>query len=87
MGDAAHPADDGKGFGVGEDRGQGFGFFGADDVGGDVHFHLEDVAVEEEDGGEGLILGGGGDVFFSTARWVMKAWISGAPMSLGWRLW
>jgi hypothetical protein len=37
---------------------------GAYDVGGDVDFGLQDVAVEEEDGAEGLILGGGGDVLF-----------------------
>lgn len=57
-------AEDGKGFFVGEDGGEGFGFFGADDASGDVYFGLEDVAVEKEDGGECLVLGGGGDVFF-----------------------
>jgi len=49
---------------VGEDHGQGFGFFGADEVGGKFDFDLENVAVEEENGAEGLVLGGGGDVFF-----------------------
>lgn len=34
LGNAAHFADDGKGFLLGEDNGKGFGFLGADDVGG-----------------------------------------------------
>lgn len=64
LGDAAHVGDEGAGFGRGEDDGEGFGFFGADDVGGRVNFDLEDMTVEEEDGAECLVLGGGGDVFF-----------------------
>ncbi len=63
FGNAAHAVEDGAGFGGGEDGGQGFGFFGADDFGRNFDGDVEDVAVEEEDGAEGLILGGGGDVF------------------------
>lgn len=40
LGDAAHFGDDGEGFGRGEDNGEGFGFFGADDVGGKVNVGL-----------------------------------------------
>ena len=64
LGDAGHFGDDGAGFVGGEDDGEGFGFLGADGVGGQVYLGLEDVAIEEEDGGERLVLGGGGDVFF-----------------------
>ncbi len=64
LGDSAHFGDDGEGFGVGEDDGEGFGFLGANDVGGKVNLGLKNMAVEEEDGAEGLILGGGGDVLF-----------------------
>jgi len=39
------------------------GFFGADGIDGGGQFDAQDVVVEEEDGGEGLVLGGGGDVF------------------------
>lgn len=64
LGDVFEVGDDGEGFLVGEDGGEGFGFFGADDVGGELDVLVEDVAVEEEDGGERLVLGGGGDVLF-----------------------
>jgi len=64
LGRTAHFGDDEHGFLVGEDNGQGFGFFGADEVGGDLDLFLKDLAVEEEDGAEGLVLGGGGYVLF-----------------------
>lgn len=50
-------------FVFGEDDGNGFGALGA--VSGKFEFvqlDVEDVTVEEEDGTEGLILSGGGDV-------------------------
>ena len=59
---AGHPIENGEGFLVGEDGGEGLGFFGADEVGGEVDVFLEDVTVEEEDGAEGLVLGGGSQV-------------------------
>ena len=63
LGNAGHFVDDGHGFLVGEDDGQGFGFLGADDVGGEGKVYFEDVAIEEDDGAECLILGGGGKLF------------------------
>lgn len=62
LGCAAHVFDDGACFGGGEDGGQGARFFGADDVGWEFDGLVEDVTVEEEDGAEGLVLCGGGDV-------------------------
>ena len=51
-------ADDGAGFCGGEDDGDAFSFFGAGEAEGlFVQFFVEDVAVEEEDGAEGLVLG------------------------------
>lgn len=41
-----------------------FGFFGADRTNGQVEVLFEDLAIEKEDRGEGLILGGGGDFIF-----------------------
>lgn len=64
LGKSVHFGDDGEGFPLGEDDGEGPGFLGANDVGGKVNLGLKNVAVEEEDGAEGLILGGGGDVLF-----------------------
>ncbi len=53
--------DDGFGFVFGEDGGYAFAAFGADEAEvGLVEFDVEDVAVEEEDGADDLILGGGG---------------------------
>lgn len=49
---------------MGKDGGKGFGSFGADDVGWDFHFHVEHLPVEEQDGTEGLVLGGCGNPFF-----------------------
>ena len=59
---AGHFGDDGHGFLVGEDDGEGLGFFGADGIRGDIHLDVKNVAVEEEDSAEGLVLGGGGDM-------------------------
>ena len=44
-GDAAHVADDGEGFGVGEDGGESFGAGGVGEVGRERHFDLEDGSV------------------------------------------
>ena len=46
----------------GQDGGQALGFLGADGINGVVELLVEHFAVEEEQGAEGLILGGGGDV-------------------------
>lgn len=59
--DAGHVADDLKGFLAGEDGGKPLGAFGRGRQDG-FDFFVEDFAVEEEDGGEGLVLGGGGNV-------------------------
>lgn len=53
---------DGEGFGFGDDCGETVRLFGAKYVGGKFDLFEQDVAVEEEDGAEGLILGGCGDV-------------------------
>ena len=47
---------------MGEDDRQGFRFFGADEVGGQINVFLEHVMVKKQDGAQGLILGGGGEV-------------------------
>jgi hypothetical protein len=63
--DAVEVGNYGPGFFFGEDSGNTFAFLGAE--GGERGFvegDLEDVAVEEEDGAEGLILGGFGDFSF-----------------------
>jgi len=63
--DAAKVGNDGAGFVFGEDGGDAFVFFGAQGgKGGFFELDLEDVTVEEENGAEGLVLGGGGDFSF-----------------------
>ena len=54
--------EEGADFVFGEDDREAGGLFGADEVYAFVNVLLEDAAVEEEEGGEGLVLGGGGDV-------------------------
>jgi hypothetical protein len=61
LGKPSHVVDNGEGFLLGEDGGKGFGFFGADEVGGEFDFLVENVAIQEDDGAEGLVLGGGGE--------------------------
>lgn len=61
MMDAGEAGEDAEGLGVGEDGGEALGAFSADGIEGKVAFHTEHLTVEEEDGGEGLVLGGGGD--------------------------
>jgi|GEM_PF-6605073 len=71
------------------------GFAGDDGIEVAGQLDLEDVVVEEEKGAEGLTSVNSVQGFWveaatclSTARWVMKACTSGAPISLGWRfLW
>lgn len=48
---------------AGEDGGEAFGSFGRGEEDG-VNLFVEDLAVEEEDCAEGLVLGGGGDISF-----------------------
>ena len=45
LGKPSHVVGDGEGFLVGEDGGEGLGFFGADDIGGDFDFDLENMAI------------------------------------------
>ncbi len=59
---AGEAAQDLLDFLAGEDRGERFGAMGADELGGEVEFEVEDRAVEEEQGAERLVLGGGRDV-------------------------
>ena len=61
---AVNFVDDSQGFAGCENGGQGFGFFGADYVGWKFDLGIENVAVEEENGAEGLILGRCGNVLF-----------------------
>lgn len=61
---AGESGDDAEGLFVGEDGGEAAGAFSADGVEGEVEVDPEDLAVEEEDGAEGLVLGGGGDAPF-----------------------
>ena len=63
-GNAAHVIDDFHGFGMGEDSGQTFWAGGVGEVGRERHVSLENDPVEEEEGTEGLILGGCGDFAF-----------------------
>ena len=78
MGDALHFVYDSDSLRMGENGWEGFGFFGADDVGGEFDLGLENMAVEEEDGTERLVSPAptAGAVwveaatFFSVARWV-----------------
>lgn len=90
---AVELVDDAQGLFAGEDGGKPFGTFG----GGEQHrfdLFVEDFAVKEEDGGEGLVSPAPttGAVWVEaatlrcTVRWLMKSWISGAPISAGWRL-
>ena len=60
---ASELVEDADGLCAGEDGGQSFGTFGAGEEDG-FNFLMEDFAVEKEDGAEGLVLGGGGDVPF-----------------------
>ena len=55
--------EDGVGFLPGQDDGELRRAFHALDAGEEIEFSIEDLLVEEEEGAEGLILGGGGDVF------------------------
>ncbi len=57
--------DDPAGFSDGEDDGQMFGFLGAKGVDGASEFLAQDFPVEKEQGGEGLVLGGGGHVLLN----------------------
>ncbi len=68
---------------AGKDDGQAAAAAGADGVEG-AEVEAEDVAVEEEQGGEGLVLGAAATRRW-TARWVRNFSISAAPMSAGWR--
>jgi len=61
---AGEGGDDAEGFVVGEDGGEAAGSFCADGVEGEVEVDTEDLAVEEEDGAERLVLSGCGDAPF-----------------------
>jgi len=50
-------------FFFGQDGGQAFGLFGAQGVNG-AQILVEYLVVEKEQRAEGLVLGGGGDIFF-----------------------
>ena len=60
---AGHGGDHGHGFFSGEDDGQVVGGFFGPDGGDGGQVYLEHLVVEEQDGAEGLVLGGGRDVF------------------------
>ena len=60
---ATELVEDADGLVAGENGGESFGTFGAGEQDG-FDFLMEDFAVEKEDGAEGLVLGGGGDVPF-----------------------
>ena len=97
---ACHVGDDGAHFFYGENVGDSFSFFGSDEVeGGLVEFDVEGVAVEEEDGADGLILGGGGgfavddevgdelvdlgDTHFTRVAFVVKEDVCPNPFDVG----
>jgi len=61
--DAGELGDDAADLVFGEDGGQMLRLFGAQGLDGGIEFPAEHLAVEEEEGGEGLVLGGGGDMF------------------------
>jgi hypothetical protein len=60
---AAHLVEEKQDLLAGEDSGEAFRFTGAHSLDGLGDFSPEDLAIEEEDGLEGLILGRGSDIF------------------------
>ena len=58
--------EDGPDLIFGKNDRQALRLFGPDDIRQGVKFLLQDFPVEEEDGAEGLALGGGGDVAFDS---------------------
>jgi hypothetical protein len=84
---AGQTGEDFEDFVFGQDGRQPPGFMGAQGIDGAVEFLVEDVAVEEEQGAEGLTSASSvqgfwveAATFCSTARWVRKASISAAPI-------
>ena len=97
---ACHVGDDCTHFFCGEYVRDTFSFFGSDEVeGGLVEFDVEGVAVEEEDGADGLVLGGGRgfpihdevgdelvdlwDTHFSRVSFVVKEDVFANPLDVG----
>jgi hypothetical protein len=78
---AAQQNQAGPRFGLGQNRGEALRFFCPNDIGGEFDLLEQDVAVEEEDGAEGLVSPAptAGAVcveaatFRSAARWMMNA--------------
>jgi len=64
LGNACHFVDNGHGFLMGEDHGQGFRFFGAEYIRGEGNVYLQDVAIQEDDGAQCLVLSRSGDMPF-----------------------
>ncbi len=62
--DSGHLGEEAAHFLGGQDGGEAFRAFGGGEEDG-FDFFVEDFAVEEEDGTEGLVLGQGGDVSFA----------------------
>ncbi len=62
-GDAGELVQDALDFCTGEDDGEALGLFGHDRADRLLDGLFQDMVVEKEDGAEGLVLGGGGDVF------------------------
>ena len=61
-GDAGELGENALRFVLGEDDGQALRFFGHDRANGLLDGLFQDMVVEEEEGAEGLVLGGRGDV-------------------------
>ncbi len=62
LGRPFHFLDHGQGFGMRQNRRQGFGLFGSNQIGGNVNGFEEDMPVEKEDRTQGLVLRRGGNI-------------------------
>ena len=96
---ACHVGDDGPGFIPGKHNGNPFPLFGPDEINGSfIQFDFQEIAIEEDDGTEGLVLSGCGgfaldhevgdelvdfgDAHFARVAFVMKEDVFANPMSV-----
>ena len=83
--DAVEPLKDGANLVTRQDDGQMLGPLGADDVVEPRELDAEHLAIEEEQGAQRLVLGGGRDFVVNRERG-QEGGDLGAPISIGWRL-
>jgi hypothetical protein len=96
---ACHLGEDGFDFFGGEDGGEVLWAFGADGINSAIEFLVQDVAIEKNQGAEGLILGGSRDLaingevaekgfnlwnaHFLWVAFIMKQNVTTNPLSIG----